>query len=180
MKKYTIVTALFLALLFSGCSDKPQVDATSGSNGSSVSADSDVDRIKAGSEVTPGGETLSGSAMMDALEAKMQNVYFDFDKFNIRADQVSRVDNNAQIAKSEEAAQYTIKIEGNTDEWGTDEYNYALGLKRAKSVKDALTDRGVDAQKTVLVSYGESNPVCTQSNRDCWQQNRRVEIKVLP
>ena len=72
-----------------------------------------------------------------------------------------------------------IKIEGNCDEWGTDEYNYALGLKRAKSVKEALRANGVHGKKMKLISYGESNPVCTEHNKECWAKNRRVEFKVL-
>jgi len=73
-----------------------------------------------------------------------------------------------------------IKLEGNCDEWGTDEYNYALGLKRAKTAKDALVADGVDAQKIIMVSFGESNPICTQKNTTCWKMNRRVDYRLLP
>ena len=73
-----------------------------------------------------------------------------------------------------------IKLEGNCDEWGSDEYNYALGLKRAKATKDALVADGVDAKKIVMVSFGESNPVCTQRNTACWKMNRRVDYRLLP
>ena len=68
----------------------------------------------------------------------------------------------------------TVKVSGNTDEWGTDEYNYALGLKRANSVKDVLVANGVVANVS-LVSLGESSPVCTEKTKDCWSKNRRVE-----
>jgi len=184
MKQILLATTLFLALLFTGCLNKsPQIDATTQDNEVSVSADSDIERIAIKEEVVPGeriGEGLTVADKMAALEAKLSVIYFDFDKYDIRADQVSKVDHAADLLKSEDAVKFTIKIEGNTDEWGTDEYNYALGLKRAKAVKDALVDRGVDANKMVLVSYGESNPVCTESNKECWQKNRRVEFKVLP
>ncbi|MFA6756952.1 MAG: OmpA family protein, partial [Sulfurospirillaceae bacterium] len=79
-----------------------------------------------------------------------------------------------------EAVNLSIKVEGNCDEWGTDEYNYALGLKRAKSVKDALIAEGVPSDRIMVVSYGESNPVCSESNKDCWAKNRRAEFKLLP
>ncbi len=69
-----------------------------------------------------------------------------------------------------------LKIEGNCDEWGSDEYNFALGLKRAKSAKDALVEEGLDASKITTVSLGESNPKCTAKTEECWQQNRRVEF----
>ena len=73
-----------------------------------------------------------------------------------------------------------VKLEGNSDEWGSDEYNYALGLKRAKAAKDALVADGIDASKIVLVSFGESNPICTQKNTACWKMNRRVDYRLLP
>ena len=73
-----------------------------------------------------------------------------------------------------------IKVEGNCDEWGTDEYNYALGLKRAKSAKDALVRNGVSADRIAVVSFGESNPVCTDKTKACDAQNRRADFKVLP
>ena len=76
------------------------------------------------------------------------------------------------------SANDTIKLEGNCDEWGTDEYNYALGLKRAKSVKDTLVAHGVSESNLKLISYGESNPTCTEKNEACWSKNRRVEFKI--
>ena len=92
----------------------------------------------------------------------------------------STVDANADLFKGAEAANLSIKVEGNCDEWGTDQYNYALGLKRAKSVKDALGARGVNADRIMVVSYGESNPACKESNKACWDKNRRAEFKLLP
>ena len=72
------------------------------------------------------------------------------------------------------SADTTVTVSGNTDEWGSDEYNYALGLKRANSVKDALVANGVNAN-IALVSLGESSPVCTEKTKACWAKNRRVE-----
>ncbi len=193
MKKLAILSAAVLALLMTGCSDKsPSVDMTEKEQTQSVSADSKAkdavgsDEVSGEEGMVSGGETLSGSDAQDsaqkleALEKQANKIYFDFDKYDIRDDQVSRVDAVAKLFKSESDKDYTIKIEGNCDEWGTDEYNYALGLKRGKSVKEALVDRGVSQDKIVIVSYGESNPVCTQSNKECWQKNRRVEFKILP
>ena len=73
-----------------------------------------------------------------------------------------------------------IKLEGNCDEWGSDEYNYALGLRRANAVKAAMTAQGVSADRITMVSYGESNPVCTDKTKECWAHNRRVDFKLLP
>ena len=90
------------------------------------------------------------------------------------------VDNDANALKDTAANPLTVRIEGNTDEWGTDEYNYALGLKRAVAVKDALVARGVSEGKMVLVSYGESKPTCMEKTRECWAENRKVTFKMLP
>jgi len=106
-------------------------------------------------------------------------VYFDFDKYNIRNDQWSKVEKLAKLIK-ENNTNYTVRIEGNCDEWGTEEYNYALGLKRANSVKNALIKLGVDPKKLTIISYGELNPVCTAHARWCWRLNRRDNFTYLP
>jgi peptidoglycan-associated lipoprotein len=126
---------------------------------------------------TAAEEPVTESAeKMDAGVTEMA-IYFDFDKFNIRGDMASVVENAASKLK-DVAAGTTVKIEGNCDEWGTDEYNYALGLKRAKSVKDTLVKYGVSEANLKLISYGESNPVCNEKNEACWSKNRRVEFKL--
>jgi len=70
-----------------------------------------------------------------------------------------------------------IKIEGNCDESGTDEYNYALGLKRAKAVQDAMVLKGVPQIAISIISLGESTPVCNDGTEECNMRNRRVDIK---
>jgi len=115
-----------------------------------------------------------------ALEANINKIYFDFDKYNIREDMKAKIEENANLLNASEAVNFSIKVEGNSDEWGTDEYNYALGLKRAKSVKEALGAYGVSTDRIMMVSYGESNPACKNSNKDCWAKNRRAEFKLLP
>ena len=106
-------------------------------------------------------------------------IYFDFDKYNIRADQWPKVEQLAELIKSN-PSNYTVRIEGNCDEWGTEEYNYALGLKRANSVKNALIKLGVDPKKLTVISYGELNPVCTAHAKWCWRKNRRDNFTYLP
>jgi peptidoglycan-associated lipoprotein len=82
---------------------------------------------------------------------------------------------NIQVATSAGAK---IKIEGNCDEFGTDEYNYALGLKRAKAVKDSLVAQGITSSKMIMVSFGESSPVCQTPSDSCYDRNRRVDIRL--
>jgi peptidoglycan-associated lipoprotein len=116
---------------------------------------------------------------MTQIESKLPTIYFAFDKFDISSDMQNKVDAAVALGKSE-AQQYSVKLEGNCDEWGSDEYNFALGLKRANAVKQAIVAQGVDASRIAMVSYGESNPVCTDKTQACWAKNRRVNFKLLP
>jgi len=110
---------------------------------------------------------------------KKLTVYFDFDKYNIKDSEWPKVEELAKIIKNFKG-NFIIRIEGNCDEWGTEEYNYALGLKRANSVKDALIKLGVDPKKLTVISYGELNPVCMEHNKKCWAKNRRDDFTYLP
>jgi peptidoglycan-associated lipoprotein len=102
-------------------------------------------------------------------------VYFSTDRYDVEGDQLQRIMSDLpKIRKL--AAAGKIRIEGNCDEFGTDEYNHALGLKRAKSVKSILTGNGIPASRIDVISYGESNPVCTGHTAPCHAKNRRVEI----
>ena len=168
MKKVVLASAAIAALLMSGCSSKnPEVDMSADANQgmSSGQAMTDAERLQ---------------QLISQIEGQVKTVYFDFDKFNIKADEQGKISTNASLFNQAGAESLSIKVEGNCDEWGTDEYNYALGLKREKATKDALVKQGVSADRVAVVSYGESNPVCTSKTKDCDAQNRRAEFKVLP
>ncbi|BFU77249.1 peptidoglycan-associated lipoprotein Pal [Arcobacter sp. 15-2] len=119
---------------------------------------------------------------VDGKVVLLESVHFAFDKYKLNDDMREVATSN--YSKIDETAQsyndLKIKLEGNCDEWGSDEYNYALGLKRAKATKDALIADGIDEKRIVMVSFGESNPVCTQKNTACWKMNRRVDYRLLP
>jgi len=191
MRKSFVVATIAALFIFSGCSQKePEVDMTkttavpveSSGEMLETSADNGVNSVVGSEEVSDITALPEDTrkSKIKSLEAKAQKIYFDFDKYNIRPDQQENLDADAELFKSDIAKDLTIKIEGNCDEWGTDEYNYALGLKRAKSVRDALSVKGIDISRMVMVSYGESNPVCTEHTKECWAKNRRVEFELLP
>jgi peptidoglycan-associated lipoprotein len=180
--KLSVVVAVFLT----GCSVKTIDNEFDNKNNEVVkvveepTVDDKINSITAIDNNGLSSETNSNDTVSaTSLEGSLNNVYFAFDKFNISSDMSGVVSNNANKIKSSNLNNH-IKLEGNCDEWGTDEYNYALGLKRAKSTKENLVANGIDSDKIQLVSFGESNPVCSEKGPACNKQNRRVEFKVLP
>jgi peptidoglycan-associated lipoprotein len=97
-------------------------------------------------------------------------VYFDFDKYNIKPEFDDVIRHNAEQLTSKGLS---VLVEGHCDERGTTEYNLALGQRRAKAVRDALVQRGVDAGRLEIVSYGEERPVAMGHDEGSWSQNRR-------
>ena len=184
MIQKTLFIALSLsAIMFSGCSSKKPDMSQVGMNNVS-----DATQI-AGETVSINENAYNDDAYTMANAAKnanngtfnsssdgLQSIYFAFGDYGISSDMESNIRKNVQRANQSNAK---IKIEGNCDEFGTDEYNYALGLKRAKAVKDALVVQGVDASKMVMISFGESNPVCSNPTDSCYAQNRRVDLRLV-
>jgi peptidoglycan-associated lipoprotein len=107
----------------------------------------------------------------------VQDVYFDYDKSDIRADQQATIARNAEFLKAHPS--WKVQIEGNCDERGSTEYNLALGERRADSAKQSLVRAGVSADTFKTISYGKEKPVCSASNEDCWQQNRHDHFVLL-
>ncbi len=109
----------------------------------------------------------------------IQKIYFDVNQYNITPDKMPIIHSNANLLRSQVNRGKRLKIEGHCDASGSDEYNYALGLRRAKSVKDALIDKGLKAQNMLIISMGESSPECIEnSSASCYAKNRRVEFKL--
>ncbi|HET8823728.1 MAG TPA: peptidoglycan-associated lipoprotein Pal, partial [Terriglobales bacterium] len=101
----------------------------------------------------------------------VKDVYFDYDKSDVRGDQQSLV--QADAAFLQQHPNMSVTVEGHCDERGSTEYNLALGDNRASAVKNALVAAGVAADRVKTVSFGKEKPFCTESNEACWQQNRR-------
>lgn len=117
-----------------------------------------------------------------ALRRSVNDAYFDYDKYDIRADAEGVLRSNASSLK-DLFATYTdgrVLVEGHCDERGTNEYNLALGDRRATAARDFLVNLGVSAAKLSTVSYGEERPQCTTADESCWQRNRRAHFTVAP
>lgn len=128
--------------------------------------------VVAGLAVT--GCARKGAKTAGGKGAALQNVYFDFDKYNIKADAEGTLKSNGDwLQKSKKSS---VVIEGHCDERGTAEYNIALGDRRAKSAKTYITNLGVATDRMSTISYGEEKPVAACNNESCWGQNRRAEF----
>ncbi len=108
----------------------------------------------------------------ELFKQNVQTVYFDYDKADIRPDQISRIQADASWLKSHQGVKFAI--EGNCDERGSEEYNLGLGDRRANAVKEFLIKEGVDASSINTISNGEERPVCRDTTEDCYQRNRRA------
>jgi peptidoglycan-associated lipoprotein len=104
----------------------------------------------------------------------LRDIFFDFDKYNIRSDAARTLDTNVAWMKAHSGA--LVLIEGHCDERGTNAYNVALGDRRANATRDYLVARGIQASRILTVSYGEERPVCAARHETCWAKNRRAHF----
>ena len=107
----------------------------------------------------------------------LADIYFDLDKYNIRADDAEILKKDAEWLKANPGQ---ARIEGNCDERGTIEYNLALGQRRADSTKNYLVTLGVDKSRLETISYGKERPVDPGHNEAAWAKNRRAHFAPLP
>ena len=106
--------------------------------------------------------------------ANVRDIYFDYDKYDIRPDQLGTAQRAAQFLKAHPEIRFTI--EGHCDERGSTEYNIALGDNRAHAAQQALAEASAGAGRGNMVSYGKEKPQCMEHSEDCWQRNRRAHF----
>jgi peptidoglycan-associated lipoprotein len=107
----------------------------------------------------------------EEFKANVQDIFFDYDTYDIRGDAQATLSRDASYLVSHPDVK--IVIGGYCDERGSNEYNLALGQNRADAAKNALVTAGVAASRIRVVSYGKEKPFCSESTEACWQQNRR-------
>jgi peptidoglycan-associated lipoprotein len=120
--------------------------------------------------------TVRPSPKEFAVNANVKDIFFDFDKYNIKPEFAKVLDDNAGWLKANPGQ--LVLIEGHCDERGTNEYNLALGERRARASRNFLVSQGVAARRISVISYGEERPTCRQPAEDCWAQNRRAHFGV--
>ena len=176
---------LILALILVGCAKRPQLvqaqaPAPTGAAVTEPAAPvvSPQPAVPRAPEPPPTSSTPAAPMPPPVKEftevVALQDIYFDFDRYDIRPDAVSTLAANVDWMKSNPGA--LILIEGHCDERGTNEYNLALGDRRAKSTMDSLVAQGVAADRITIISYGEERPVCAEHTETCWSKNRRAHF----
>jgi peptidoglycan-associated lipoprotein len=111
------------------------------------------------------------------LEAPLKMIHFDYDRYFIREDAKPALEANSNWLRKFKSAK--ILIEGHCDERGTEEYNLALGEKRAKSAFDYIVSLGIPQDRLKIISYGKSQPLDTTHNEISWQKNRRAQFLII-
>lgn len=142
------------------------------SGGPSDSGSSEFGRESGSSD--PGLRGGGGTSGSMASAAGLGTIYFDFDQSILRGDAREMLRRNAEFMGSN--GDVRIEIQGNCDERGSDEYNLALGMRRAEAAKRYLMDLGVNASRLGTISYGEENPVVRGHNESAWAKNRRGDF----
>jgi len=120
---------------------------------------------------------MSKSLEQINLDAPLKMIHFDYDQFTVREDAKPTLEGNAVWMKKFSAAK--ILIEGHCDERGTEEYNLALGEKRAMTAFDYLSSLGVSPDRMKVISYGKSQPLDTSHTETSWQNNRRAQFLII-
>lgn len=115
-----------------------------------------------------------GPSEQDLFAKNVKDVFFDYNKANLRADGTTISQNDAEFLAQH--PDLKVVVEGHCDDRGSEEYNLALGDNRATALKDSLIAQGVSADRIKIVSYGKEHPFCSDDNEQCWQQNRRDHL----
>jgi len=133
-------------------------------------------RVTVNSGMTPSAESAAPLTDDAAFRQNVQDVFFDYDSYDISAENQSVVLKDAAYLTAHPGIK--VVIGGYCDERGSTEYNLALGENRASSVKKALISAGVSADRIRTVSYGKEKQFCTEHDESCWQQNRRGQFSI--
>jgi len=202
MKKNILLLVTVGVFILSGCADKKKIitsgeDATNtgiygngtelygtdtNSNSYGGAGRNNVDPYGAGNYGNNGAYTDGAYGSMNGAYAGsgVENIYFNSNKYDITSDKIPTIHSNANLLRGKVNASNRLKVEGHCDASGSDEYNYALGLRRAKSAKDALINKGISSENILMISMGESSPECVNnSSAECYAKNRRVEFKLV-
>ncbi len=171
MRVITILLVLVLALSIVGCGKKK------------VKVDDEAERLaaeraaaEAAREAALPEREVEPVVPVRPEDIKLENIHFEYDKYDLTADAKSTLSANARVMMDH--PRFSILIEGHCDERGTEEYNLALGEKRALSARDYLVGFGIAKDRISVISYGEEKPLDPRHNDQAWAKNRRAQFVV--
>lgn len=172
-RSYLIVSLLLSVLLvFGGCA-KTIVPEVEDSPAPAMNNTANKQPAVAVTESIPVAPTVE--AIIDLNEENLETIYFDYDSYALTAKAQQLLKINAKLLMDNPAVKFMI--EGHCDERGSDEYNLALGARRALTTKNYLVELGVDPERLAVISYGEERPASPGHNEMAWAQNRRIEFR---
>jgi len=167
-----IAAAAMMLAMVAGCSSKQSGAGAGqgntgaggiGENGLGANGSTSLNRFQKG--------TLGANE-----QGPLSDIHFDYNDYSVRAQDGEILKSNADWMSKNSAAR--VQIEGHCDNRGSEEYNIALGAKRAQAAKDYLETLGIGADRMSTISYGKELPVCTEDTDECWAQNRRDHFVV--
>ena len=189
MKKEFISLLLLLGMVFAGCSSpkvvqqpaEPEQQQPRQTEMTAQEPEQQVTEIRPTDRMTEQqlAKIVTNEEVPQYKETSglFPDIYFDYDEYQIQPDARPVLEKVSSWLLKHRSAQ--ISVEGNCDERGTNEYNLALGDRRAKAVRDYLIALGIAPGRIQTISYGEENPVCMEKTEQCWTKNRRVHFVVL-
>jgi peptidoglycan-associated lipoprotein len=159
----TAAVAVIVALMVAGCSSKkPESVGAGGEAGNGLGQEG-----MGGSSL---GQFQKGSLGAGG-QGPLSDIHFDYNDATVRPQDGEILKTNADWLQKN--AGQRVQIEGHCDDRGSEEYNLALGAKRAQAAKDYLETLGIDSSRLSTISYGKELPLCSEGTDDCWAQNRR-------
>ena len=170
--------SIFALLVIIGCAPEMSAPPSTALNWTAENRLASGGRSEGSSRIASGGPSSSsldalrrGESTATPSSSPLQDIYFEFDRYELRADARATLDANATWLKAHPSVR--VEIEGHCDERGTNEYNMGLAAKRAEAARDYLVSVGIAGDRLSAVGYGEELPVCTEHIESCWQKNRR-------
>lgn len=177
MKRFWVILVL-VVFVAAGCAKKETVQPEAQPSQKQAETTTGAEKVtekKGAGEGTITSKDVEGTVA--GKEGIIQDVHFDFDKYDIRDSDKPTLKAASDYMTANSDAK--LSVEGHCDERGTNEYNLALGDRRAKAVKDYLVSLGVSSGRVDTISFGEEKPLCKEQTEDCWAKNRRGHFVVL-
>jgi peptidoglycan-associated lipoprotein len=183
---YAVVAFSAFAICACAPSATNKPDTAPASSGSSTQGSGNAragegqrDATRESSTQTPSSldQLKEGKAPVTSASSPLKDIYFEFDRYDLRADARDTLKANADWLKNNPSTR--VEIEGHCDPRGTNEYNLALGAKRSQTAKDYLVSLGIPGERISTISYGAEIPVCKDPTEDCWRQNRRARFVIV-